>query len=68
MSDDKTKIIEEYLGVDPKYFVFDGTNLKLDVSQMAVDGIEVPSDGVRVWERGELYQEHLAEGKIALNP
>ena len=68
MSDEKEKIIEEYLGVHPKYFKYKANSITLDIAQMDVDGIQTHPDAVRNWEKGELYKEHLAAGRIALNP
>ena len=62
------RVVESYLGVSPKYFVFKKNRIMLDTHQMMVDGVPVPSDGIRVWERGELWKKHYAEGKVVLNP
>jgi len=36
--EDKAKIVEEYLGVHPKYFVYEGQKIKVDIWNMERDG------------------------------
>lgn len=36
--DEKAKIVEEYLGVHPKYFVYEGQQIKVDIWNMEHDG------------------------------
>ncbi len=37
--DDKAKIVEEYLGVHPKYFVYAGQTIRVNIWPMERDGV-----------------------------
>ena len=37
--EDKENIVAELVGVHPKYFVYVGTQIKIDVYRMSMDGV-----------------------------
>jgi hypothetical protein len=59
----KEKIVEEVLGVHPRYFQYSGKSLTVDVSRIEVDTGE-PADRRGPFCRGTHYQKELKAGKI----
>ena len=51
--DEKAQVVQEYLGVHPKYFIYEGQQVKIDIWSMEHEGINWRGWRIEEMRRGE---------------
>jgi hypothetical protein len=60
--EEKAAIVEEVIGVHPRYFVYEHSKIAVDTGRMNTDGLFVDTNCL--FAAGTLYKEHLKSGKV----